>query len=158
MTTTKAALRDELITLLRADLEAAETVQRQTVAGATHEEARPENDKDTRALEQSYLARGQALRVEQLRAELAEVMALPTRDFGREEPVALGALVETEEDDRRQTLLIASARGGTKLQAGVQVVTPSSPLGKALIGRRTGDVCEIALPQRLREIEIIAVR
>lgn len=158
MIPSKPALRDELIALLRADLEAAETVQRQTVAGATHEEARPENDKDTRALEQSYLARGQALRVEQLRAELAEVLALATRGFAQEEPVALGALVEAEEEDKKQLLFIAAARGGTKLQGGVQVVTPSSPLGKALIGKRQGDVCEIALPQRLREIEIISVR
>jgi len=42
------------------------SAQRTVVEGATHEENKPENDKDTRALEQSYLARGQAQRVVEL--------------------------------------------------------------------------------------------
>ena len=43
-----------------ADLASLQRAHRATVEGATHEEAKPENDKDTRALEQSYLARGQS--------------------------------------------------------------------------------------------------
>jgi transcription elongation GreA/GreB family factor len=153
----KRALVDELIGLLRADLEAAEHAQRATVAGATHEEARPENDKDTRALEQTYLARGQAQRVEQLRAELAELSAIPLRNFSATAPIALGALVSAEEDGAALSWFVAPARGGTALGGGVQVVTPSSPLGRALIGKHAGEVCEITLPQRTREIEILSV-
>lgn len=153
----RQVLLDELIHLLRADLEAAERVQKETVAGATHEEARPENDKDTRALEQTYLARGQAQRVEQLRAELAEVLAMRTRAPASHGRVALGALVRAEEEDAELTLFIAPARGGTALSGGVQVVTPSSPLGRALLGKTAGDVCEVRLPQRTREITILAV-
>lgn len=100
MIPSKQALLEELIQCARADLDAAERAQRETAAGATHEEARPENDKDTRALEQSYLAHGQARRVEQLRLELAEVSALPTRAFPDEAPIALGALIEVEEDTK----------------------------------------------------------
>ena len=52
----------------------------ETRKDATHEEAKPENDKDTRALEQSYLARGQAMRAEQLaeQKEVLRFMPLPT--------------------------------------------------------------------------------
>jgi hypothetical protein len=63
---TKSTLKQELVALLAADLETAERAQQAAREGATHEEAKPENDKDTRALEQSYVARGQAKRVEEL--------------------------------------------------------------------------------------------
>lgn len=150
----KSALRSELVELVRADLQAAEQSQRITMQAATHEEARPENDKDTRALEQSYLARGQAQRVEQLRAELTELLALELRELPGDAPVVLGAVVVVDEDGVEQTLFLAPARGGTELRGGVRVVTPSSPLGRALVGKSAGESCELRLPQKLRELSI----
>ena len=47
--------------------------------GATHSEARPENDKDTRGLELSYLARGQAQRVAELQIVLGAVSEMRLR-------------------------------------------------------------------------------
>src|SRR6185436_13389788 len=107
----------------------------QTRKGATHEEAKPENDKDTRALEQSYLARGQAIRVEELRGSLAQAQTMPIKPFPEGSRVSLGALVTADEDGEELVFLLAPARGGTKLDGGVQVVTPSSPLGRALLGK-----------------------
>jgi len=153
----KRTLLDELVALLRAELAAAESLHRQTMAGATHEEARPENDKDTRALEQTYLARGQAQRVEQMRTELSEVLVTPLLGLGPGARVALGALVHVEEDGIAATLFIASGGGGKTLSGGVRVVTPNSPFGRSLIGKTAGDVCEIPLPQRTREISILTV-
>jgi transcription elongation GreA/GreB family factor len=157
MPVSKEGLLEQLVQFVRADLEAAERAQRITTEGATHEEARPENDKDTRALEQSYLARGQAQRVEQLRSELAAVLTLKPRSFSEGALIALGALVVVEEDSALRTLLIAPARGGTELAGQVQVVTPTSPLGRALLGKSAGDLCEVRLPQKLREISIVSV-
>jgi transcription elongation GreA/GreB family factor len=157
MTVSKKILLDELVQLVRADLEAAERAQRITTEGATHEEARPENDKDTRALEQSYLARGQAQRVEQLRSELGALLALKPQSFAEDARIALGALVVVEEDAALRTLLIAPARGGSELPGQVQVVTPTSPLGRALVGKVAGDLCEVRVPQKLREISIVSV-
>lgn len=153
----KQALVGELVELLCTNIAAAEQIQRQTVAGATHEEARPENEKDTRALEQTYLARGQAQRVGELRAELAEVRAMPIADLESSAPITLGALVVLEEDAKVLTLFIAPARGGTELSGGIKVVTPSSPLGTALLGKKAGDDCEIRLAQRTRELSIVRV-
>jgi hypothetical protein len=82
-TVSKGALKEELERLLAADLEARERAYRLAREAATHEEAKPENDKDTRALEQSYLARGEAARVEELRASLAEVRAMVVKAFAR---------------------------------------------------------------------------
>ena len=52
----KNALRDELVARVAEELEALERAHRAVMEAATHEEAKPENDKDTRALEQSYLS------------------------------------------------------------------------------------------------------
>ena len=153
----KPALKTELLALLAGDLETLERAHRATTEGATHEEAKPENDKDTRALEQSYLARGQATRIEELRASIAGVTALPLRDFdGR--PAALGALVTVDEDGVESTLLLALGGGGARLAGGaVQVVTPASPLGRALLGKQAGDDVELVLAGKTRTMQVLRV-
>src|SRR5207344_1896202 len=99
--------------------------------GATHEEAKPENDKDTRALEQSYVERGQAMRVRELEMALVDTENMPLRAFREEDPIALGALVSVMEDDAERAFFIAPAGGGSRV-ADVQIVTPQSPIGRAL--------------------------
>jgi transcription elongation GreA/GreB family factor len=154
----KDALKQELVALLAADLETAERAQQAAREGATHEEARPENDKDTRALEQSYIARGQAKRVDELRADFVLTQAMVVRPFAEGARVALGALVELEENGVSSRVLIAPARGGTALAGGaVQVVTPSSPLGRALLGKSAGDDCDVRVASRVRELAIVSV-
>jgi transcription elongation GreA/GreB family factor len=151
----KAALRAEFVRALTVDLAARERSHRAAKEAATHEEAKPENDKDTRAVELSYLARGEAIRIEELRSALARVKAMPVRPFDSDEPVGLGALVATEEAG---WIWVAPHGGGTRLAGGtVQVVTPRSPLGQALIGKRRGDSCEVALTGRIRVLVIVSV-
>ncbi|HEY3817541.1 MAG TPA: GreA/GreB family elongation factor [Polyangiaceae bacterium] len=153
----KSALKAELLALLRADLDTLERAHRATTEGATHEEAKPENDKDTRALEQSYLARGQAARIEELRASVAAVAAMPLKDF-EARPAALGALVTVEEDGEESTLLLASGGGGARLAGGtVQVVTPPSPLGRALLGKQAGDEAEVVAAGKTRTMQVVRV-
>jgi len=154
----KESLRAELAGLLAADLAARERSHRAAREGATHEEAKPENDKDTRALEQSYLARGEALRVEELRQALADVQTMPLRSFGEADPAVLGALVTTEDETRAATCWLAPHGGGTRLAGGaIQVVTPRSPLGRALLGKRAGDDCEVPLAGRTRTLTVVKV-
>ncbi len=154
----KLELRSELERRLNADLEALERAQRGAIEGATHEEAKPENDKDTRALEASYLARGQAMRIEELRRGLAEVAAFGLRDFDEQTPLALSAVVTVEDDEGEVTLFIAPHGGGVKLAGGrVGVVTPRSPLGLALLGKRAGDDIEVVVEGKKRERTIAKV-
>jgi transcription elongation GreA/GreB family factor len=153
----KPALKAELLALLAADLETLERAHRATTEGATHEEAKPENDKDTRALEQSYLARGQATRIEELRASIAGVTGMAPKDFdGR--PAGLGALVTVDEDGEESTLLLAPGGGGARLAGGaVQVVTPRSPLGKAILGKQDGDEAEVVVAGKTRTLQVVRV-
>lgn len=154
----KQSLKDELVGQLEGNLKSLERAHQASREAATHEEAKPENDKDTRALEQSYVARGQAIRIEELRTNVAEVRAMPLHPFGEERPVALGALVVVEENDQRFMIFLAPHGGGTALSGGtVQVVTPKSPLGRALLGRRMGDDCEAHVGGRLRELSLLQV-
>jgi transcription elongation GreA/GreB family factor len=153
----KRRLVAELIDRLRADHAALARAQQATVAGATSEEAKAEHSKDTRALEQTYLARGQAQRVEALHEGLSRVAALPLRAFADDERIAVGAVVEIEEEGAASVLLLVPFGGGIRLSGGEQVVTPLSPLGRALLGKATGDEGEVAVAGRTRAFTVRAV-
>ena len=153
----KQRLRDELLAALEASLAAARAAHAAAVEGATHGEARAENDKDTRGLEQSYLARGQAERVEQLTTAVAAIEAMTWRDFAGEDAVDLGALVTAEEDGEEHRFLLAPQGGGITLSGGVQVVTPRAPLGRAFLKARVGDTVEVKRPGGVRELTVLAV-
>ncbi|HEY3593728.1 MAG TPA: hypothetical protein VGL13_07635, partial [Polyangiaceae bacterium] len=114
-------------------------------------------DKDTRALEQSYVARGQAQRVEELRSSLALVQRMPVHSFDEDAPAALGTLVVATEGQRQLRFYLAASGGGIMLQNQVQVVTPQSGLGRALLGKQAGDDCEAHVAGRVRELSIISV-
>jgi transcription elongation GreA/GreB family factor len=147
------ALKQELA----AQLELAHAAQQHAQAGATHEESKPENDKDTRAVEASYLARGQARRVIDLEEAVVKVNALVPRAFVPGGPVALGAVVQLEDEHGSLWYLLAPAGGGLSFTVGsltLTVVTPQSPVGHALVGRRLGDDVNIKTPQGRREYSL----
>lgn len=150
----RKTLKAELHGLLEQTLSTLEAAHADAREGATHEQAKPENDKDTRALEQSYLARGQAMRIEALKAGLAALSTMGLADgvVGR-----VGALIRAEEEDLEICFFLAPEGGGTKLKGGVQVVTPASPLGQALLGKRAGDEVELKLAGKTRVLSVIEV-
>ncbi len=168
----KTALKAALLERLEAELASARAAHQAAVDGATHSEARAENAKDTRGLEQSYLARGHAQRVGELEIAVAAITAWQPRAFASE-PVTLGALVTVDEDGRSRTFLLAGHGGGLALSAhepgraggapanagepgraggapanagepgSIIVLTPTSPVGRALLGRSLDDDCEV---------------
>lgn len=150
----RVALKAELVEKLEETLRTLQAAHADTLEAATHAEAKPENDKDTRALEQSYLARGQAMRIEALKAGLAAVvtMGVAPGEVGR-----VSALVEADEDGDEVRFFLAPEGGGTRLAGGVQVVTPASPLGQALVGKREGDEVELKLGGKTRVLTIRSV-
>lgn len=127
---------------------------------ATHEEAKPENDKDTRALEASYLAGAQAARVRDLEASIKMITAMPLVDCSAGALIQASAVVTLEDDDgKRTTFFCAPVGGGIVLAHGdssIQVVTPQSPRGRALLGRSNGDVIEVG-GKPVRELTIVDV-
>ena len=163
----KSELLDSLRGRIAVDLAALERRQRDTQAGATHEENRAEHAKDTRATEQSYLARGLAERVEDLRRTATALATLQLRSFAPDEPIALTALVLIESQDgesgsaRRESWFVVPGGGGLELApsgADVRTVTPRSPLGRSLLGLREGDEGTLLTPRGQRRFEVLEIR
>jgi transcription elongation GreA/GreB family factor len=155
----KASLLQELTTVLRRERDIVQSAQREAQQAVTHEESRAESDKDMRSTEASYLARGQAERVVALDRDVLLVERMLLASFGDGDAIAVSALVELRADDgRRSTVFLAPAGGGTRLRDGtVRVVTPSSPLGVALVGAARGEHVVVEQGDRELGYEIIAV-
>jgi transcription elongation GreA/GreB family factor len=153
----KAQLIAELQQLLDHELQLATRSQRNAIEGATHEEAKPENDKDTRATEASYLARGQAARVEELQKTHATWSALRARPFGPTDPIAVGALIAAEDDASTELYFMVPSGAGFAVKTALgtlRTVTTGSPIGKALLGKREGDDVNVRVPGGERELVV----
>lgn len=150
----KRALRLELLAQLTEMLATARAAHAAAIEGATHPEAKAENDKDTRGLEQSYIARGQAQRVADLEVAVADIEKLQLRDCTA---VATSAVVTVDEDGDERRYFVAPHGGGNTLAGGVAVITLSSPLGKALLGKRADDELELQLGGKVRTLVITHV-
>jgi transcription elongation GreA/GreB family factor len=118
----------------------------------------PDNEYDTLSLEASYLAQGQANRAQEIRAALDAYRALSLRPFAPEEPIRLTALVTLEDGEGgSKTVFIGPDGGGLKIcEEGetVVVITPGSPIGRELLGKRAG---EAVLMESGVEFDIVAV-
>jgi transcription elongation GreA/GreB family factor len=156
----KELLVEKLVTALRIERDTADRLARETAEAANHPEARPENDKDTRKIELSYLAQGQATRARELEATIAALLAQPPRAFGPDDAIALGALVELESGDKLERVLLCPGGGGTSVedeQGSVRIVTPEAPLGRALVGKTAGDEIELVVAGKKRELVVVSV-
>ena len=150
----KAALRDELLAQLTEMLATARSAHASAIEGATHPEARAENDKDTRGLEQSYIARGQAQRVAELETAVADIGKM---QLGPCTTVAMGALVVVDDDGDERRYFVAPHGGGNTLAGDTHVVTLSSPIGKAVFGKREDDEVELRLGGKARTLLVSRV-
>jgi transcription elongation GreA/GreB family factor len=153
-----AALRERI----GRNLETVRGSQESTSQGATHEEARPEHAKDTRAVEASYLARGLAERVQTLESDIALLDSLALESFEEGDAIAVMAIVGLEnEAGENSAVVIAPAGAGEKVEVDgltVRVVTPTSPLGRGLMSRRVEDEFEVALPAGRQSFTIIWIQ
>jgi transcription elongation GreA/GreB family factor len=105
------------------------------------------------------LARATDARVEAARAAWEAVASFKPHPMKRGERIGLGAIVEVEDGEGAKTLFVAPAGAGEELTGPggdgfLHVVTPASPLGKALMGKRVGDAVEVMVKGELAEWEI----
>ncbi|HEX9045427.1 MAG TPA: GreA/GreB family elongation factor [Verrucomicrobiae bacterium] len=131
-------ITDKLVSELEVYFRAAEYAR----AEATHEQNKAEHKYDTRGLEASYLARGQSKQAAELEAAIAEFKKLDGRKFAPGEAIALGALVELEHAGEKSYYLLGPRAGGTEVihdRKEILVITPQSPLGEQLLGKKAGD-------------------
>lgn len=158
----KRALVEAITTELEALVQNAKDATLRAYESATHEENVPENKYDTLALEAAYLTQGQARRLAECEADLEAFKNLKVVDFGEGDPIALGAFVHLQDAGGvEQRLLLGPGAGGLKIQFQNQlvvVITPSAPLGKALLNVYEGDDVEIGSGISKKRFSVISIQ
>lgn len=151
-TATKTELKRRVLAALDATRNDVMAAQKSTQNAATHEESKAESDKDMRSTELSYIARGQAMRVQQIETERARVAAMPIVQFDESTPLAVSALV-----DIGKVVFLTAGGGGQKHAVDgvlVDIVSVTSPLGEALVGAYVGDSVLVTRGGREEEVEV----
>ena len=166
----KHALLDQLADRLRqsdrlahrAELEAREAARTLATESEKKEDGRA-------AIEYGSLATGQAARARRLQEELGVLTAFREAElprFERRGPVGLGAIVDVRTEDEsgydERTFFLLPVGAGTELTGPggdgfLSVITPASPVGRALMGRRAGDCIEVTLAGEVHEWTVLEV-
>lgn len=142
---------------LAASLEAVERMAEQARDETTGGESKAEGQYDTRSTEASYLARGQAWRIVELRQLAAWFSSF---DFGPVfSTVGIGALVEIE--GKKTELVLIAPVGGSDVSVGeqrIRVISLASPLGSSMTELETGDAFEVDTPRGVHTYEVRSIR
>jgi transcription elongation GreA/GreB family factor len=150
-----------IVEKLEIDLDIAIRAAQTAYETATHEENIAENKYDTLGLEASYLAAGQARRVEEIRQALAAYRNLVLRPFDDRRGIQSGDLIDLEsESGVQQTLFLGPDAAGLKINIAktlVTVITAKAPLGQNLLGKFDGDELEITVNGSRQLFEITQV-
>ncbi len=138
----KSKLLGKIIEALQNSLGVLEKAARASHAEATHESSKAENKYDTRGLEAAYLAGGQARQAAEIMKSIEVYASLSAKEFGAIDAIDLTALVELETAGEVGTYFIGPCSGGLEVSSRgteVTVITPQSPLGQQLMGKKTGE-------------------
>ena len=157
----KSEIIQKFIAAIESELSVLKTAAKDTANYATDPENKPENKYDTRGLEASYLAGAQAQRVAEMQDVLLCFKSTALKIFHAGAVIAITALVEVILNEKTNYLLIMPLGGGQTIKftdQSIQVVTPASPLGKALIGQQTGVTITILAGGQKREYEIASIQ
>lgn len=130
---------------LRARLVKMEAAAKDAHAAASDPDSKAESKYDTRSLEASYLAAGQAQQVAELAVAMRRFEQFEPEEFGLEGHIDAGALVEITGEEQANWFLLAPAAGGLSLvfeDMDITVLTPASRLYQSLLGKSLGDEVE----------------
>ncbi|MEE3508924.1 transcription elongation factor GreAB [Pseudomonas sp. 10C3] len=157
----KQSVLELIIARLVVDLDVAQRAAQTAYETATHEENIAENKYDTLGLEASYLAAGQARRVEEIRQSLVLYQNLSLRPFDEQRGIQIGDLLSLEAGNgSQQQLFLGPDAAGLKIYQGdvlITVITARAPLGQNLLGKAEGDAVEITINGSRQSFEVTHV-
>jgi len=161
----KQLLLEQLLVALSLIREQALGAAMQAYNSATADENIAENKYDTLGLEASYLAQGQAQRVAECEEDMAAYKSLKVEDFSEIKPISFGALIHVvDEQGLEQYLFLGPKAGGLSFryvdgpdQKDIKIITPSSPIGAALLKREVGEEIELNVGGSTHCYEIVSV-
>jgi transcription elongation GreA/GreB family factor len=156
----KDQLIKQIVVTLGEGLAVLEKAARASHAEATHESSKAESKYDTRGLEAAYLAGGQARQAKEILDSIELYRSLKTRDFTPDEPIDLTALVELDIDRAHSIYFIGPRNGGLEIECQrkeITVITPQSPLGQSLMGKKAGQRWTAKLGGSMVKYHIVSV-
>lgn len=158
----KADLLQRIIDTLSFDLDVAQRAAQTAYETATAEENIAENKYDTLGLEASYLATGQARRMEEIRQARVAYQQLVLRDYDPACGIQVSNLVTLEDEGGNcQRFFLGPEGAGLKIGQGeelVTVITPRSPLGQSLLGKVEEDEVSLVLGRVSQVYWVVQVR
>lgn len=145
----KLVVIDQVIAALEAEIEIGCKASREAFAAATDEDAYSDGKYDTRSLEASYLAGGQAQIVKELGDALQGFSLMRAQHFIQPPSglIGLGSLVEIEANSKRTWYILGPGGGGMDIKVKgdtITVLTLHSPFGQSIATKSAGDEVEIA--------------
>ncbi|KFE57017.1 GreA/GreB family elongation factor [Pseudomonas syringae] len=150
-----------IVEKLTIDLDIAQRAAQTAYETATHEENIAENKYDTLGLEASYLAAGQAKRVEEIRQSLVLYQKMSLTPFNEDKGIQPGDLITLENHQGvEQHLFLGPDAAGLKIQYAeliVTVITSRAPLGQTLLGKLAGDELEISVNGSRQSFEVTQI-
>lgn len=150
-----------IVEKLQVDLDVAVRAAQTAYETATHEENIAENKYDTLGLEASYLAAGQARRVEEIRQSLNLCRNLVLKPFDAQRGIQTGDLIALQANNgTQQHLFLGPDAAGLKINVEEQVITvitARSPLGQSLLGKFDGDEVEVVVNGSRQSFEITQI-
>ncbi|WP_426141448.1 GreA/GreB family elongation factor [Pseudomonas sp. DWP3-1-2] len=157
----KQTVLQAIIDTLKVDLDVAQRAAQTAYETATHEENIAENKYDTLGLEASYLAAGQARRVEEIRQALLAYQKLELTPFDEKRGIQIGDLVTLQTaTGAEQRLFLGPDAAGLKIHlenAIITVITARAPLGQNLIGKFDADELEIIVNGGKQSFEVTRI-
>lgn len=147
-----------IINQLKADITIAENAVKVARDTATHKDCLGSSKYETMGLEASYLAQGQGIRLLELERSLAYFKQLTPQPL---DSIQLGSLVVlNDEHDEQQPFLLAADAGGLKIpyqQHTITVITSKAPLGKAMVGKSTGEDFALKIAGKDRYFKVLSI-
>lgn len=157
----KKQILSDIISHLEQELSATIIAANNAHLAATDDQSVAETQYDTLAIEASYLAEGQSRRVAEIKHAKQAITTLTLRGFDENMPISVGALVQLSRDSQNNHwFFIAPAAGGFRgrlNEDNYTVITPTSPMAKALVGKYINDEVELMIGVNKLSDEIIAV-
>lgn len=96
-------------------------------------------------------------RISELEAKLSNAQIINPAELEADGRVVFGTTVDLEDLETGQTVTYQVV-GDTEADIRMNLISVSSPIARALIGKSVGDIAEVQAPSGIREYEILDVR
>ena len=106
------------------------------------------------------MSRGQSRQAAEIVQAIEQFEKLPAKTFSKNDAIDLSALVELKSKSERTFYFVGPRAGGTQIvheKKEVLVITPKSPLGQQIMGKKEGDRLKIEIGGARNDYTVVSV-